>query len=84
MPPFEPYVPLSIRYPLTVAFIMSDPVPLLIKDLRGDARDVLKTVNDDFHDIIATAHNDTDRQVRFLVNKAQDIVRPYSFSLDPC
>jgi len=75
MPTFEPYIPLSVRYPLTVAFVMDDPVPLLLENAPVDVRNIILAVNDDCHDVLATVHSKPDRQIKFFKNKARDIVR---------
>jgi hypothetical protein len=71
---FEPYVPLSVLYPFTFAQAMSDSVTLLIANLPDDSREAIQLADDAVHAGLATNYSSADRQIKFSVDQARDIV----------
>ena len=78
---FEPYIPLFVLYPLTTAIAMSDSLALLIANFSEDSRDAIQLADDAAQAGLATNYPSADRQVKFSIDQARDIVSRVIFRL---
>jgi hypothetical protein len=72
---FEPYIPLSVSYPITVSLIMADPLAPFINALPRNVGETVRAADDAAQDGLATNYPVADRQIKFLAEKANDVVR---------
>ena len=71
---FESYIPISVLYPRTSFLVMSDPLAPFLLNLPEVTWNTIQNADDATQAGLATNYSTAERQVKFSVQQAEEIV----------